>query len=85
MRSRANQFADAYFYLITANFQAIDYLNDPLGSTFTLSKTPDAQRTRLVSIATSFQRCTLCMEGYGLSEGGCRRCVSPCLQCTFYS
>jgi hypothetical protein len=87
VKSRANQFADGYFYLISANFQAADYLNDPLGSTFTLSspKGPDAQRSRLVSIATSFQRCTLCVEGFGLSEGGCRRCVSPCLQCTFYS
>lgn len=57
VKSRANMLADGYFYLITPNFQAIDFLNDPIGSIFTLSS---AQQPRLVNIATSFQQCTLC-------------------------
>lgn len=86
-KNKLNQFADGYFYLISANFQANDYLNDPLGSIFTYLKSPDIQsRTKLVNIATSYQSCTHCELGYGLTRrGGCQKCLFPCLECVYYS
>lgn len=81
MKDKVNQFSDGYFFLLSVNFQAVDYLNDPLGSIFTFLKTPDVQsRAKMVNVATSYQKCTLCKVGYGLtSSGKCQKCMFPCL------
>lgn len=80
LRTKANQNADGYFYLISVNFQASDFLNDPLGSLYTFLRTSDIQSLRrLVNIASSYQRCTRCELGYGLTrDGKCKRCIFPC-------
>jgi hypothetical protein len=73
--------------LISVNFQATDYLNDPLGSIFTYLRTTDIQsRTKMVNIASSYQKCLLCKAGYGLTGSGkCEKCVFPCLECIYIS
>jgi len=36
-KNSSNQIADAFYYLVTANFQNSDMLNDPIGSFFIYS------------------------------------------------
>lgn len=87
LKTSVNQNADGYFYLISVNFQASDFLNDPLGSLYTYLRTSDIQSLRrLVNVASSYQRCTQCQPGYGLTKDGkCKLCIFPCSKCTFYS
>lgn len=82
-----NQNSQGYLYLLSANFQNVNYLNDPLGSLFIFLRNNDIQnKSKLVNIATSYQKCLVCEEGFGINaSGSCQKCIFPCISCSFTS